>query len=301
MDSHTGTSILLESEHGNKNISNVKKDEIEAKLKELELKVGGNRGEKDEVLVGQKLYHYSQSENIDELVKIFGEEASQGIELMDVNTTHPIANINQIKKAKSSCKADISILMKKTQKVYNASVKSKNASNPSIVNATRRSLFIKNRDLSKYVPSMDILMPQYLADPDNQCGTKSEVDRNLSSYGLSEKEKDDVAAVISYFMFEGTGKGTSSCKANAVIEYSGDEISFNAYDTEAQRLGYVLKNWNRYIISVRGLKKQKSGKIRGNGILKRGLSEDDEAWGCYYTKDGVKYPRGAICIRMKTK
>ena len=259
-----------------------------------------NKGEQDEVLLQLYLYHLNEMNQFDKLIEIFGEEASEGVSILNIDTDDEIVDINKLSKAPPGYKADCKIRMKKTGNIYYSSIKSKNCANPSIINPTSRSKFYSNSELNKYIPSLDILLCQYLDDPDNKNSHKSEVDRTLTDYKLNDTQKDDIARVIAYFMFKGTGTGFSKIQANSIIEYNNDKVIFRCCDTEYKKKSYVLENWDRYIISIRGHKKQKSGKIRGNGLKLGELEENDKKWVCYYIENGETFPRGAITIRLKT-
>ena len=71
------------------------------------------------------------------MIKIFGDEASEGIKVLDAKIT-PKRNIYDIKKTISSYKADCVVIMNKTGKTWAMSIKSKNGANPSILNHTPR-------------------------------------------------------------------------------------------------------------------------------------------------------------------
>jgi hypothetical protein len=258
-----------------------------------------NNGEKHELLTVTELLYLIKTKKYDKLVNIFGDQASEGIEILDMETRTVIKEYNEItKKAKPLYKADCIIRIIKTGALRYISIKSKDCSNASIVNVTRRSMVYDNPDLNKYIASLDVLTSQYLSDPDNICMTKSEVDRKLSSYELSDSQKNDIASFIAYYMFKGTGKGTSEIPADSILEYSKNELNFIYCETEDNKKDYVFKNWNRYVLSIRGHKRGKSGNIRGNGLLQCGPQENDHEWVCYYTENGETLPRGSIAIRI---
>lgn len=258
-----------------------------------------NRGEKDEILLLMKLFYLNKTQQYEKLVEIFGGDAIEGITLYNMKKPDSIIKeFDEISKAGSNCKADAIIKMNKTEVIYKPSIKSKKCSNPSIMNVTSRSKFCNNMELSKFIPSLDILIEQYLDDDGNKGDSKSEVDRKLCSYLLTESEKEDIVNVISYFMFCGTGKGPSVIIANSVMEYDSNEIKFRSCITEQEKKDYVLENWNNYVISTRGHKLQTNGKIRSNGIKISGPEENDKKWVCYYTVNNIKYPRGALAIRV---
>ena len=76
-----------------------------------------NRGEKDEVLLLLNLYHVNEMNEFDKLIEIFGEEASEGISILNMDTDNEIHNINKLSKAPSVYKSDCKIRMKKTRHV----------------------------------------------------------------------------------------------------------------------------------------------------------------------------------------
>ena len=87
-----------------------------------------NIGEKDEVLLLLDLYHLNEINEFDKLIEIFGEEASEGISILNIDTDDEIDDLNKLSKAPSGYKADCKIRMKKTNNVCSISIKSKNGS-----------------------------------------------------------------------------------------------------------------------------------------------------------------------------
>ena len=76
-----------------------------------------NKGEKGEVLLLIELYYLNETKQYDKLIDIFGEEASEGISILNMNTENEILDINELSKAKCGFKADCKIKMKKTQNI----------------------------------------------------------------------------------------------------------------------------------------------------------------------------------------
>ena len=257
----------------------------------------GEKGEKRVIL--ELLLH---KDNTNWLVSHFGDEAAEGIEVIDPANNQTITSMEQIKKAASSIKADIKIKFNSSRRVIGISIKYFHKSNPCIVNCTSRDKFIKNEKLKKYLPALDQVVGQYLKDPSNVAQCTSEVDRALSCYTLSEVEKRNVAAAIAYFTLDGTGKKDASVPANGVLDmyHRSGQMNYKECSTDDEKIDYVLSNWDRYVISIRGVKQQKNGKLRGNGMpTKKKVTDDQEPWVCYYYDKGVKRPRGAISIRIK--
>jgi len=261
-----------------------------------------NKGEKGEKAAIAKCL--KNSEDVDWCCEIFSELADEGIFLNDPVTNERITRVEDIKKAKSTIKADVILGFKKTDTTQGTSIKYFDKTNPSIINTTTRSKFVTNPKLKKFVPSFDTLCGKYLNDPVNLAKNKSEVDRPLRVYELAENEKRDIACGIAYFTFDGTGKGDASVPASAIIEmyHTDKRIEYTTCSTDEEKIQYVLDNWDRYIISIRGHKMQGNGKLRTNGVPKKGPLPEDMSWVCYYKNDdGKEYPRGALHVRIKKK
>ena len=77
-----------------------------------------NRGEKDEVLLLLNLYHLNEMNEFGKLIEIFGEEASEGISILNIDTDDEIVDINKLSKTPCSYKTDCKIRMEKTKNVY---------------------------------------------------------------------------------------------------------------------------------------------------------------------------------------
>lgn len=259
-----------------------------------------NIGEEEEKK--KKKLLFNNRNNIQWLRKKFPdqqEEVLQGIEVINPSTNQPITSEEQIKKAASSLKADIKIKFNSTQREIGVSIKCFMGANPCVLNTTSREKFINNDKLSPYLASVDALVRLYLLDP----GLTSENDRYLFEFGLTDKQKNDVALVIAYFMLEGTGTGDATVPANGVfnISKSGELLPFIELSTDEEKINYVLDKWNKYIISIRGVKRTKSGNLRANGLSKKEgyvPTKEQEPWVCYYDDNGELRPRGAIAIRI---
>ena len=86
--------ILTETEAERKEILIKKIKYNNAKIKILTS--NQNKGEKAEVLLLLKLYHLNELEQFDKLIEIFGEEASEGISILNLATDEEILDINII-------------------------------------------------------------------------------------------------------------------------------------------------------------------------------------------------------------
>jgi len=74
-----------------------------------------NVGEKDEVLLLLDLYHLNEMNEFDKLIEIFGEEASEGVSILNIDTDDEIVDLNKLSKAHCGYKADCKIRMKKNK------------------------------------------------------------------------------------------------------------------------------------------------------------------------------------------
>tara|TARA_B100000900_G_scaffold119763_1_gene101113 strand:+ start:3193 stop:4065 length:873 start_codon:yes stop_codon:yes gene_type:complete len=234
-------------------------DELRAENRYLHIKIkileniSSNKGEKDENLTKAKVYYLNDANKIDELQKIFGIEASEGIKLLSMDSDKCITDINEcISKAKSDCKADCKIKMNQSGKIYNSSIKSKNCANPAILNHTPRTakVFQEAAVLHEYLNSIDLIAKEY-----NEKRKAKEIGEDVSIDKLEILKEDiikkDFMNVLSYFMFEGSGKGDSIVKSNSIIEYKNGQVIFTKCCSKEEKLEYIKKIYDKVIISFR--------------------------------------------------
>ena len=181
-----------------------------------------------------------------------GEESSEGIQIINLNTNENYNNINEIEKAKSNYKADIGIRMIKTKKIYYPSIKSNSCSNPAILNHTHRNAYVFQKgDLSNELINLDKLIKEYI---DKR--TKSEIneDCNINKLEclLNDNIKTSLIKTLQYFIFNGTGRGLSKKSADSILIYNNDDdIKFEIYDTNIKKYKYSENLLNNCIISLR--------------------------------------------------
>lgn len=227
-----------------------KNEYLSAKLKIYES--GYNKGEKAEVLLLIELLNFIKTNNNDKLVKIFGNEASEGIQLLSLAEDKIITDYNELTKSKGNYKSDCKIRINKNDFVYSISIKSKNGAYPTILNHTPRSakVFTPDGCLYKCLDSLDTILTEYIDKRDRKIIgedisiTKLDCTKDLSI-------KSDLLDVLSYFVFNGTGKGDSSCKANSIIEYKDSEIVFIKCRNDQEKKEYINTIYDRIIISLR--------------------------------------------------
>ena len=216
------------------------------------LKKRKNKGEDDEVLLLRKIFLFNEICNYDELVKIFGNEASEGIQLLSLDTENIITDINKLTKARSIYKADCIIKMNKNNCIYSASIKSKRCGYPAILNHTKRNakVFMSSGILHCYLNSLDIILKEYIDKRYKKIFNEdvkiTDLDciKNLSI-------KSDFCNVLLYFLFNGTGKGYSNRSADSIIEYKKNEIKFIKCCSFTEKKEYINEIFDRIIISLR--------------------------------------------------
>lgn len=245
-----------------------------------------NKGEKDEVLLLLKLFFMNQIEQYDKLIDIFGEDASEGIRILDIGNKEEIEDMAQLSKAKGDFKADCIIEMKKTKTVYCISIKSKNGANPAILNHTPRSakVFSVGGNLYDCLDALDTIIEGYI---DKRTKALIGEDVSITTLDLPTSIKTKFMDVLSYFIFEGSGKGDSKCKANAILTYNHETITFNECITLEQKKEYIEAIYDNIILS-----------LRDKGMPKV-LVNECKKWLFYDNKNvPVKY-KGSLHIRMK--
>jgi hypothetical protein len=212
-----------------------------------------NIGEKDEVLLLLDLYHLNEMSEFDKLIEIFGEEASEGISILNIDTDDEIVDLNKLSKAPCGYKADCKIRMKKTNNVYSISIKSKNGANPSILNHTPRSakIFQEGGILNDLVCCLDKIIQEYIYKRVNKIiGEDTPISKLMclkDDYLLKEKFLE----ILSYFVFDGSGKGYSKCKSDAIMTYQMDKIIFKKYDNIQNKKVYIESIYDKIVISLR--------------------------------------------------
>ena len=209
-----------------------------------------NRGEKDEVSLLLYLYHLNE---MNKLIGIFGEEASEGISILNIVTDDEIVDINKLSKAPSCYKADCKIRMKKTNNVYSISIKSKNGANPSILNHTPRSakIFQEGGILNYHVCCLDKIIQEYIYKRVNKIIGEDIPISKLLCLNKDNSLKEKFLEILSYFVFDGSGKGYSKCKSDAIMTYQRDKIIFKKCDNIQNKKKYIESIYDKIVISLR--------------------------------------------------
>lgn len=207
-----------------------------------------NKGELGEICVVQQLYNLP----IDTLINLFGGDADQGIQLLNMELKIPVTNINLIKKAPSASKADCLIKLNKTNELIYISIKCQNGSPPTILNHTPRSANVFSNDLKDELNLLDIII-----DKLNQKRINNEVgeDIQIKNINLSEDEKTCIINTVTYFTFDGSGKCKSKYPCNGVLEVKNvtkpDTWKFIKCNLIEDKKMYVQSIYDRLIISLR--------------------------------------------------
>ena len=198
------------------------------------------------------IFYENQKHNYAKLVEMFGDEASEGVKIIDVKTREEVTAVNGLTKAGGSYKADCIIAMKKTGTTYAISIKSKNGANPAILNHTPRTakVFQKGGQLHHCVDALDTLLAEYISKRKNK-----EIGEDMKAIQLQhmgvEDTKEKFTEVLAYFAFDGTGRGDSACRANAIMYYYDDTVTFIKCCTLEEKKHYVQTILDKVVISLR--------------------------------------------------
>ena len=207
-----------------------------------------NKGELGEICVVQKLYNLPK----EQLIDIFGEDASEGIEILNMETLLAVTNIDLIKKAPSLSKADCLIKLCKTKELIYISIKCQNGSPPTILNHTPRSANVFSNDLKDELITLDSIINKL-----NEKRKKNEVgeDIQIKNIDLSEEEKNCIINTVAYFTFDGSGKCKSKYQCNSVLEVNiindSKTWKFIKCNTIEDKKKYIESIYNRLVISIR--------------------------------------------------
>jgi len=179
--------------------------------------------------------------------------------------------------------------MKNTKFEYRISIKSKNGAYPTILNHTPRTanVFI-NGYLSKNVPSLDTLLNEYIDKRKTKYIGEDISLCKLECVKDNLQIKECLKEVISYFIFDGSGKGDSKCKSNSLLFYKNNTIKFIKCCNLEEKKKYVETILNNCIIS-----------LRDKGMPKK-IKAENKPWifNDYKTDGSIKY-KGSLHIRLK--
>jgi hypothetical protein len=255
---------------------------METTIELVTQKKGPNKGEKDEIKYKKELFENRM--NIEYCTGIFGSDAQEGIDVIDIETGKPYENITDIKKSKSLSKADIIIVLKKTNKQLNISIKSKTGAKPSIINHTPRSANVfQNECLKDDVCYLDMLAKEYI-DKRKQGLIGEDVELGKLAAYNDEKVKNTLTKLLVYFIFKGTGSKIAEHQCNAVLIINRNgTLSFILCDTEKEKESYIETIIEKSIISFR------------NKGMPKNINEQCMPW--VYVNDTGK-DCGAIHIRL---
>lgn len=221
----------------------------------------GNKGENDEIKYKKELFEKRM--NIEYCTSLFGSEAEEGIEVINIDTGMPYENISDIKKSKSMSKADTIIKLIKTQKHLNISMKSKTGAKPSIINHTPRSANVfQNEYLKDDLCYLDILAKEYIDKRKKGIICEDVEIGKLESFN-NEQVKNSLIKLLVYFTFKGTGSKRSEHECNSILIINRNgTLTFIKCDSEKEKELYIETIIQKSIISFRnkGMPKTSSEK-----------------------------------------
>jgi hypothetical protein len=235
-----------------------------------------NFGEKAEIACQKWLLSASH----EELVNVFGDVASEGIQLLHVDTHKVIQCETDVKKTASGYKADTCIEFIKTGKKIFPSIKSNDGAAPTFLNTTPRSakVFKEGGYLHPELGDIDTLASEYIKR--REAGEGEDI--RLDSF---ECYNDPfIHKTIDYFTFKGTGqKGVSKQPADSILYFTDGKItSFKMLETDKSKMEYINNIIHRIKLS-----------FRSKGMPKK-RNKYNEPW-CNWCDDKEK---GAINMRV---
>ena len=210
----------------------------------------GNKGEKDEIKYKKELFEKRM--DIKYCTELFGSEAQEGIEVINIETGKPYEDITDIKKSKSASKADTIIILIKTQKRLNISIKSKTGAKPSNINHTPRTAnAFQNEYLKDDLCYLDMLAKEYIDKRKEGVICEDVEIGKLYSYN-DEKIKNSLIKMLIYFTFKGTGSKITEHECNSILIINKNgSLSFILCDTEKEKETYIQTIVEKSIISFR--------------------------------------------------
>tara|TARA_R110002074_G_C12515680_1_gene663775 strand:- start:1130 stop:2008 length:879 start_codon:yes stop_codon:yes gene_type:complete len=249
-----------------------------------------NTGERDEILLAKKIYHYDEMKQYDKLIEIYGSDASEGVEVVCTETEVPITDINRIGKAGTLSKADIAVRMRKTKKIYHSSVKSKNGAPFAFLNHTPRSakVFSASGSLNKHLPAIDSLLQEYICKRNEGTIKEDTLINNMECMKDTSIHSAMIDMMV-YFMFDGTGSCESRCKADSLLYFHNDSISFVRCCSLEEKREYIESILDRCIIS-----------LRSKGMPTK-IHDSCQPWIYEYHNDGNVTYKGSVHIRVDKK
>lgn len=281
---------------------------ISLKKKKSEIK---NKGDKGEIILLLDIYYWNYTKQYNKLITIFGNEAEEGITLMDISSNTIINDINTIQKAKGIFKADCIIKMNKTNTIYRISIKCKNGGVPSVMNHQRRDqpVFQPGGDLNYLLLGIDMLVSKY--HDLRKDGLPEEV--NFAKlHNFSSEDNEVLLELVCYFMFNGSGNNTSKQMADSLLIIDGTDINFVNLNGKENQMKYIKDNWNLFNISL--ISRKNLGSIKFKDEIQRKCNKDNKfkqkyelmkPWIYETTDNGKNNPENkiklktALHIRMK--
>ena len=242
-----------------------------------------NIGERDEYRVITEMFQHRQDPVY--LCPIFGEEAREGIRVIDPNGKEyqEVAEIPQ--KAKAEYKGDVTIQFVLSERKIHVSIKSLRGAKPSLVNHTHRAAKVFQEELKDDLVHLDRLAKEYHAI--QLVTPKEDIRFGEIPCFAEEPVRQAILKLLVYFVFVGTGAKKAVQACNAILVFHKDRLEYISCGTEEERMAYVSSQIDQCRVSFRD----------------KGMSKTNELklpWvGIYYSeKKGKPIDYGAIHVRM---
>ena len=203
---------------------------------------------KGEINVKKFIFNFNKDKDYNSLIKIFGDSASIGIELLDKNNNIILTEDN-ISKADNYCKEDLRIKMIKTKEIFNISIKCIDGKPPAIINHTHRNakIFQVDGKLHTYLSSLDEIIKIYF--------NKNKEDVKINELELNKAHKKTLINVLNFFVFEGTGCGDSMYPVNSILEIGEPNNiytwNFIICKNNKEKINYIKAIYSRLLLSIR--------------------------------------------------
>lgn len=235
-------------------LSNISSESTELKKKHNRKKSDkGNLGEKGETNVIKNIFNLIKNKNIDKLELLFGTKIDDIDEMFiyDIFRNKKITKEEEIIKSKSISKSDICININKNK--YTCSIKCLHGSPPAILNHTPRSAKVfQSGELNEELDTLDSIIK--IMNDMRHNGFVGE-DININKIKINKNQKKCLINTIKYFIFDGSGRGSSKYPANSILEIK-DPCDINTWKfynciDEKNKDEYVLKIFDKLVLSLR--------------------------------------------------
>ena len=241
-----------------------------------------NKGEHAEVITKKQLF--AQKTDLVFLTALFGNDACEGIEIINPATMEPFLAAEHIIKAKSSSKADLILWFKRPNVFRYVSIKSLNGAKPALLNHTPRRAKVFQTELLLELPNLDKIAAEYI-----QKRTQKIIGEDIAFAKLEisqdQAARDSFARMLSYFVFTGTGAKRSPNECDSLLIVQKDNsLLFLDCSTSEKKETYIKSILDQCVVS-----------FRNKGMANK-LNDLCNPW--VYKEAANKKPCGSLHVRL---